>query len=396
MNPSQLDAPIERILPGKSHWWFLGPGGVARLRAHHLTPEGTLQPDAERYLRDQGLFDVRRIRSYSLTVLTSTDCNLGCAYCFQNTAQDLSGGNRPPRIAHARLTSATIGTILDFAAGQMAREQLDQLNVTLFGGEPLLNPRGCVELLTRAADYGLISASMISNLTLLTPRLAAQLAEAGLRSVQVTFDGDREDHDQIRVRRSNGGTFDSIVRNLAKASQAAPAIRWHLRVNFSHHNYRGINNLIDRLADALDTSRCLIYFSRVNDVDVGYGNELPHSADLAAEFANWKFRALDLGFKISRPSPHMPCPACSFRDGRYGAVISADGALSSCWETAGKPDWTVGTVVDGYLPAGQTGNKWLSCDDNWGYSPAEEDAVQAFKDRADAAVLDHLSETGRL
>jgi uncharacterized protein len=396
MNPSRLDAPVERILRGKNHWWFLGSGGVARLRAHHLTPEGTLTPEAERYLRDQGLFHVRPARAYSLTVLTSTDCNLGCGYCFQNMAQDPTGGNRPPRIAHARLTSATIGDILDFAAGQMAREELEQLTVMLFGGEPLLNPRGCVELLTRAADYGLISASMISNLTLLTPKLAADLAGAGLRWVQVTFDGDRDDHDRIRVRRSNGGTFDTIVRNLARGAQAAPEVRWHLRVNFSHHNYRGINNLIDRLADALDTSRCFIYFSRVNDVNVGYGNELEHDADLAAEFANWKFRALDLGFSITRPGPHLPCPACSYRDGRYGAVISADGTLSSCWETAGKPGWQVGSVTDGYLPPEQTSDKWVSCADSWGYTDADEEGVSAFRDQVDAAVLDRLSETGRL
>jgi hypothetical protein len=94
MNPSHIDAPRERILRGKDHWWFLGPGGVARLRAHHLTPEGNLRPDAERFLRDQGLFAVRPASIYALTVLTSTDCNLGCGYCFQNIEQDPTGGNR--------------------------------------------------------------------------------------------------------------------------------------------------------------------------------------------------------------------------------------------------------------------------------------------------------------
>src|SRR5262249_653227 len=152
----------------------------------------------------------------------------------------------------------------------------------------LLNPRGCVELLTRAADYGLVFATMVSNLTLLTPKLAAELAAARLRSVQVTFDGDRDDHDRIRVRRANGGTFDTILGNRTRASQAAPEITWGLRVNFSHHNYRGINSLIGRLADAVDTSRCHIYFSLINDVNVGYDNELGHTAELAEEFTNWK------------------------------------------------------------------------------------------------------------
>ncbi len=396
MNPSLIDSPRERIIRGENNWWFLGPGGVARLQACHLTPEGTLRPEAERYLRDQGLFRDRHNRAYTLTVLTSTDCNLGCGYCFQNTAQDLFSGNRPPRIAHARLTSDTIGKILDFAAVHMSRAGLEQLWITLFGGEPLLNPRGCVELLTRAADYGLVFATLISNVTLLTPKLAKDLAGAGLRNIQATFDGDRDDHDRIRVRRSNGGTFDTIVRNLNRAAQAAPEITFRLRVNFSHHNYQGISHLVDRLADALDTSRCVISFSLVNDTNVGYDNELVPTADLAAEVTNWRIRALELGFGTNRPGPDRPCLSCSFRDGRFGAVISADGTLSSCWETAGKPDWQVGTITDGYLPREQTRHKWLSCPDNHQQSDAEAEAAEAFRDQADAAILDYLSQTGRL
>ena len=59
--------------------------------------------------------------SYSLTVLTSTACNLGCGYCFQNTGLDPRGGFMPERIDRRRLSSATIDRILDFTAARMAR-----------------------------------------------------------------------------------------------------------------------------------------------------------------------------------------------------------------------------------------------------------------------------------
>jgi uncharacterized protein len=36
-----------------------------------------------------------------------------------------------------------------------------KLRILLFGGEPLLNPRGCLALLARAADYGMSYAWMI-------------------------------------------------------------------------------------------------------------------------------------------------------------------------------------------------------------------------------------------
>jgi uncharacterized protein len=394
MGYSRLAPARERILKGRDNWWFVGPSGVARLRDHHVTADGELRASAEQFLRKQGLLDVAPYRTYSLTVLTSTDCNLGCAYCFQNTSQDPSGGDRPPRIAHARLTSARIGSLLEFTGRQMAAAGLEKLHLLLFGGEPLLNVRGCTELLARAADYGLASAAMTSNLTLLTPRLASQLSGLGVRSVQVTFDGDRDDHDRIRVRRSHGGTFDTIMRNLSRASAAAPLIHWDLRVNVSHLNYRNIDALIERFPPAVPADRCRIHFARVGDVGIGYANEVLHT-ELSQCFTRWQRRSLELGLSVARPHAHYPCQTCQYGDGRYGAVVSADGTLSSCWESAGKPDWRVGTVTNGYLPGEQTKSKWVSCEDFYQYHDDELDK-QSFRDVVDAALLDYLAETGRL
>lgn len=389
------DVSGARLLRGRRHWWFLGSGGVARLRDRHLTADGALLPDTERRLREHGLLAAPPVRSYALTVLTSTHCNLGCGYCFQNTAQDTAGGSRPPRITRTRLTPRTITSILAFTEQQMAAAGLEKLRILLFGGEPLLNPRGCLELLRRASGIGMSSAWMISNATLLTPSLARELGDLGLRSVQVTFDGDRADHDRIRVGRADGGgTFDTIVRNMVRASENSE-IRWILRVNVSRETFPGIDTLIDRLAAALDPDRCTLYFARVGDVGIGYANDLLHTGELLAGFTRWQRRALDLGFTVTRPGAHRPCPTCGHTDGRYGAVVSADGTLSSCWETAGKPDWEVGTVTDGYLPGAVTRDRWIACEDLYRY---DEDGhtLARFRDGVDAALLDHLDETGRL
>lgn len=242
----------------------------------------------------------------------------------------------------------------------MASAGLHKLGVLLFGGEPLLNPRGCVELLSRAADHNLVSAWMISNATLLTPPLAHELTALGLRSVQVTFDGDRDDHDRIRVRRSPGGTFDTIVRNIVQVT-AATELRWMLRVNVSHHNYQGIDALLERLAGSVDPQRCSIYFARVGDVGVGYANELLHSGELRARFTRWHRTALEHGFTVPRPRADLPCVTCESGEGRHGAVVNADGTLASCWETAGQPGWEVGTVDEGYLPVDRRAKRWISC-----------------------------------
>ena len=45
-----------RILRGEQNYWFLGPGGVARLRAGQVTATGALTSGVERRLREKGLF----------------------------------------------------------------------------------------------------------------------------------------------------------------------------------------------------------------------------------------------------------------------------------------------------------------------------------------------------
>ena len=384
----------KRVIRGRKNWWFLGPGGLARLQDHHLDDEGGLTAAAEDYLRAQGLYAEVPPKVYALTVLTSTDCNLGCGYCFQNLAQDETGGSRPPRMPRARLSSATIEQTLDFASRQMAAVGLDKLHVLLFGGEPLLNPRGCKHLLERAADHGLESASMVSNATLLKPALAAELFELGLRSVQVTFDGAPAVHDAIRIRRSGGGTFDAIVENMAAVSDTVP-LDWSIRVNVSHHNQATLDGLIDALAERLDPAMCGVYFAWVGDAGVGYTNQMRASGSLADRFFQWQRRATEAGFRVARPGASGPCSTCSFSDGKYGAVVNADGVLSSCWETAGRAEWRVGTVVDGYLPAEQTQDRWISCEDNRRYA-SDGEPMTEFNDAVDAAFLDYLDETGRL
>lgn len=391
--PSVADAPF-RLVPSDRGWWFVSERGFARLRPDQVDADGAPRPGVLGRLRDNGLLRPRAPRSYSLTVLTSTDCNLGCGYCFQNTAQDPRGGARPPRIKHARLTSDTITDVLGFTRTHMRAAGLDRLSLMLFGGEPLLNFRGAAELLRRAAELGPLEAAMTSNGTLLTPLIAKELHAAGLGSVQLTFDGDRAEHDAIRVNRSGGATFDRIVANAARAMEAAP-LRWHLRVNVSHLNRHGMIPLVERLSEQLDATRCGLQFALIGDVGVGYGNELAYGAELAAEFTRWHRLALARGFSLIRPRTGKGCQACEHPDGRYGAVISADGSLSSCWETAGRPEWTVGHLDDGYLSAEETDGRWITCTDQYRHGENAA-ALAAFQDEVDGSLLDLLHTAGRL
>jgi len=389
-----VDAP--RLVKSDQGWWFLGNRVWALLRPEHVAEDGTVRADVDEFLRENGAYRPRTPKSFSLTVLTSTSCNLGCGYCFQNTAPAPGGGHRPRRIGAEWLRGETIDRIVEFTRGRMELAGLEKLHLLLFGGEPLLNPRGCLELLERAQGIGLSGATMVTNGVLLTERLAVALHGAGLRGAQVTFDGSREDHDGIRVRHSGGATFDAIVDRVGRAT-AATGLRWNLRVNVSHRTFDRIGELFPQLAGRVDPGRCSVTFAWVGDAGFGYGNALRHSDEVGDAFAQWAITAIDAGFRVVRPGMKTACQICAEPGGRCGAVVNADGTLYSCWQSAGKPGREVGTIDTGYLdldPA-EVPERWVAC--GYEYAHADPDDVMAgFQDRVDGRVLDHLLAVGRM
>ncbi|MDQ7911325.1 radical SAM protein [Phytohabitans sp. ZYX-F-186] len=387
----EVDAP--RLVKSSRGWWFIGNQTWTLLKPEHVAADGTVRADVDEFLRDNGAYRPRTPKSFSLTVLTSTACNLGCGYCFQNVEQDPKGGFRPLRVDRERLSERTIERIMEFTAGRMAEAELDKLHLLLFGGEPLLNPKACLSLLRRSAALGLDHATMITNGVLLTPPLATELAGAGLRGIQITFDGSREDHDRTRVRHNGGATFDTIVRNVGRASEVTDFL-WNLRVNVSHHSFPRIGELFDQLDGRLDPSRCTVVFAWVGDSGVGYGNDLGLADEVAEAFVSWSIAAAEAGFRVALPSMKTTCQICSEPGGRYGAVVNADGTLYSCWQSAGKRGWDVGTLESGYRDVAQVRDRWVTC--GYEYRHADAEAMSAFQDRVDARVLDYLHATNRL
>ncbi|WP_346113589.1 radical SAM protein [Nonomuraea maheshkhaliensis] len=383
---------------GRQSWWCLHGSRIAKLPLDAVTTDdlGRRQvSDAVRTTMERGgFFRDRKADTYSLTVLTNTGCNLGCAYCFQNVGAADESNPRPDRIAPARLSPQVITDTLAFTDRMMRAAGFAKLKILLFGGEPLLSSAACVELLRRARPLGLTSAAMVSNGTLLTADLAGELVEAGLKGTQITFDGDQDVHDRIRTTRTGKGTFQQILTNVA-AVAAAVDMSWLFRVNVSHRNSDSVPTLLDRLATHVPPAGAGVNIALIDDVGMGYDNRVRYGDDLAGRYVSWYRHALDLGFSVRPPKEAFWCDFCSLMAGRRGAVVNADGRLYSCWETAGKPDLDVGTVRSGYFADEVIEPRWHSCD----YAAAPhgtQEARQRFHDTVDAALLDELSARGAL
>ncbi|RST23034.1 radical SAM protein [Streptomyces sp. WAC04770] len=372
-----------RILEGRSGVWCQGTGGTLLLPFSHAV-DGLLTAEGLAAVARSGITEERPPRRYSLTVVTATDCNLGCPYCFQNTAPAEPGRFDPPRIPRAVLDDATIEKIAAFTGPRMRSAGTDRLFVLLFGGEPLLNPAACRGLLSRLGQLAPVTASMVSNGVLLTPTAATSLSALGLRSVQVTLDGTRDLHDGMRTTRAGRGTFERIIANLA-AAQETTDLRFTLRINATAAVLPRLEELAGQLADRLDASRCVFDVAPVLNYAGLYDAGIDHTAAEVSAVLSGYSAALGHGFEVGWPGMGA-CGFCTERDGTTGAVINADGTLYSCWETIGKPGYEVGTLQTGYTEYPE--HAWVSC----GEFAARESTTgtASFADRLTVGLLELL------
>ncbi|MET9858930.1 radical SAM protein [Streptomyces smyrnaeus] len=373
-----------RIATGDEGAWLVSDGSYTRLPPWAVTPAGTLRRPVRGVLNMLERQNKPPVRAYHLTVLTTTNCNLGCAYCFQNTGAAKADSFKPPRIDAKTLNAEAARDIARFTQRQMRAAGLKDLDLLVFGGEPLLVPHMVFTLLKALEPVGLQRARMISNGVRLNSALARQLAASGLREVQITFDGRQAEHDAVRRDHRGRGTYRTIIENIV-AAQEATDILFSIRINVTADNEHGIDALVEDLGQQLDAGRCTLHLALVDETAAGFTAATDHKR-LAERFAAWHIAALEQGFEVTPPTPQARCLYCDKRRGMEGAVINADGTLYSCWDSAGQKGYDVGTATEGYYSDRRVEDRWVRC----GYQDHREPQPEAEKaiDRATVAVLE--------
>lgn len=158
-----------------------------------------------------------------LHILPTEKCNFRCTYCYESFDQ-------------GRMTNETIASLKKFMATRI--KTLKQLNISWFGGEPLVAKDVVIEL----TDYAKRICEMhdvrfrcgaTTNAWYLTSPLFAELVNLGINSYQITLDGPQPIHDQYRLRALGAGSFARIWQNLLDIRDSsfdfAITLRLHIR-----------------------------------------------------------------------------------------------------------------------------------------------------------------------
>lgn len=196
--------------------------------------------DEQKIFEDWYTYKIRERTDYmQVTILPTMKCNLACSYCFQNEVRHTE-----------RMSPKTTEHVIRYLKHRINRVRPERLQLIYFGGEPLTHPEPIKQISEslwhhcRALEGIKIDIGMITNGVLLTPKFVDDLLPYGFHWVKITFDGDREEHDQKRIWLNGKGTFDTIYNNLV---QIAGKLKIAIGGNFDQQNYNSLFRLIDLL-----------------------------------------------------------------------------------------------------------------------------------------------------
>ncbi len=161
------------------------------------------------------------------------DCNLRCAYCFQDHMRT------DPTFSHL-LRSMTKPMIDRIFAGIIDIETHHDLpaddeyvrRIGFFGGEPLLarNRRVIDYIVKKANDAGKANFWAVSNATELDA-YQDLLNPQGISMIQVTMDGPMEEHDKRRIYANGGGSYERIVKHVTMALEQGVQIQMRMNID---------------------------------------------------------------------------------------------------------------------------------------------------------------------
>lgn len=149
-------------------------------------------------------------RMEHLILQVTQRCNLRCSYCAYSGIYDST-----QRVhSNKDMDFETARQAIDFFL-KHSRER-NQIHIAFYGGEPLLR----FDLIKQCVDYALkncegkeITFGMTTNGTMLKGEIADYLSEFGFQ-IDISLDGNKEEHDSNRVFANGEGSFGIIIDNV--------------------------------------------------------------------------------------------------------------------------------------------------------------------------------------
>lgn len=253
---------------------------------------------------------------YDLTLLPSLDCNLRCWYCFEKHAK----GTHLSKEMRDRIVRHIDWVLVD-------NPNTECLQITLFGGEPLLFFEEEIYPLLKAIQ-GRMNAFgkkfrclIVTNGVRISPDNIALFSDLNA-SFQISIDGCKENHDKVKfVPSTRQGTYDHVIRMVNLLNKETSCFI-NLRINYNNRTLERVTDIMEDLKE-VDKKKLRIHLERVWQTNATEEKQPDVLKEVIDTFLLNGFYVSYMGFNSNYG---LPCKTSK----RYQAVISHDGRVYKC------------------------------------------------------------------
>jgi len=318
---------------------------------HWLEEQGVFQAPISTYDDEENEAYIQRLigmSTNSIELCLAEACNLRCRYCYVAENDALNNGLMPWDVARQAVD-------LIFQRAGTSRD----INITFFGGEPLLNKPVLRQTIGYSQELGAaqgkqVHYSMTTNGTLLDDEIIGLIKRYNF-GLMVSLDGPKEVHDRIRPMANGQGSFDRATAGIKLLLERRASVT--VRCTLS-------NQCLDRprIVDFLEEfgfsrvamSRCTGTAGHLGPYDVGPQenavlkeqddtfldrllDQLEHGERV--RFNPWAMALRHIHNKASR---RMRCGV-----GRGCTTVGIEGSLYPCHRYVGMERYVIGHVSTG-------------------------------------------------
>lgn len=172
-------------------------------------------------------FHYAKLQKNTLRIIpfVTNQCNFRCVYCYEDHVSK-------------RMSSETYDLLFSAIDNLIEAKGYKKLDVSFFGGEPMLEYDEVCKFSERIAEYCgkkkiQYFASMTTNGYLLTLDKLKKLIGLHISRYMITVDGLAETHDRQRPLIGNHGSWEQIIQNLRDAKNSDLNFSITIRTNFN-------------------------------------------------------------------------------------------------------------------------------------------------------------------
>lgn len=262
-----------------------------------------------------------------ITVNPTLDCNLRCWYCYEN------------HIKGSCMSHDTIQHIVKFVEKSATSTTLKKIQLSFFGGEPLLKYNNVVKPLAELCRGICIKhqkkfmLSLTTNGVCLTPKVINELKTFSAEvSVQVAFDGNRKIHDKIKCFPNGEGCYEMVKRQLINTIQNG--FLTTIRCNYTLSNLDSFYELIDDFQEYWQYPNVRFSFHKVW--------QEPDSPELHAKRNKLKKKIEDIKIQSNIESYFGDSISPCYGDFDKNFVFNYNGDVYKCTARDFKPENRIG------------------------------------------------------